>query len=310
MTAPVVAAPLATGAPRKIVKLRHTWRYVTAAVMLVVLGALLYSFSAAELDWPHVLTVFSSPVMLKGALLTVELTIVAQVGAILLGIVIAVMRISKNPVLSTAAWLYIWLFRGVPAFLQILIWYNLALVYRNIVIPVPFTGHDILNQPTSTLVTAFMAALLGLGLNEAAYMAEIVRAGINSVDPGQVEAAGALGLTPAKSLRRVVLPQALRVIIPPTGNDFINMLKATAIASVVGYQELVQASQSISSRDLKILEAYLAAALWYMIVVTIASVGQYYIERAAAPDAARSSVRFRWNPRTRIFGAGRREPLA
>jgi polar amino acid transport system permease protein len=286
-----------------VVKLRHPGRYVTGAVMLALLAALGLSFRGARIDWAAVPRIFSSDVMLEGAWFTVKLTVCAQGGAILLGVVIAVMRISHNPVLKTAAWAFIWFFRGVPAFLQILIWYNLALIFQSIVIPVPFTGLYLLNQPTTTLMTAFVAALLGLGLNEAAYMAEIVRAGISSVDSGQMEAAGAIGLTPGQTLRRIVLPQALRVIIPPTGNDFINMLKATAIASVIGYSELVQGATSISSRNLQILEAYFAAAAWYMIVVTIASVAQYFVERLAAPSGSRASFRWNWKLRP---GPGRR----
>jgi polar amino acid transport system permease protein len=163
---------------------------------------------------------------------------------------------------------------------QILVWYNLALVVDRIQIGIPFTDWTLIDQPTNAIMTAFTAALLGLALNESAYMAEIIRGGLKGVDSGQTEAAHALGMTPMRTLARIILPQAMRIIIPPTGNNFINMLKTTSLASVVTYFELVKAAANISSRNLEVMETLFAAAVWYMIIVTIASIGQFYLERA------------------------------
>jgi polar amino acid transport system permease protein len=264
-----------------VVRLRHWGRWVGAVVILAALTALAFAFADAQILWDDVPGFFAFDVMIEGLWNTILLAVVAQAGAIVIGVVIALMRRSANPVARWFAWGYIWIFRGLPVLLQILIWFNLALVFPRISIPF------VVDAPTNTVVTAFVAALLGLGLNESAYMAEIVRAGLNSVDPGQIEAAKAIGMSPAKTLTRVTLPQAMRVIIPPTGNDFINMLKGTSMASVIGYLELIKAAGNISSRNLEIMETLVAAAAWYMIVVSVASVGQYYLERAfGAADRA------------------------
>ena len=212
-------------APLEIVRLRHWGRWVSAVVILGLLVAAFVVLSQAQMKWSSVpdFVIYS-----RDARRVVEHRaappVIAQTVAIVIGIVIALMRRSANPV---AKWFsatgYISLFRGLPVLLQILIWYNLALVIPTISIPLPFGGY-LLNEPTNVLVSAFTAALLGLALNESAYMAEIVRAGSNSLDGGQTEAAKSIGMSPGLTLRRVVLPQAMRVIIPPTGNDFIDML--------------------------------------------------------------------------------------
>ncbi|HEV7980627.1 amino acid ABC transporter permease [Amycolatopsis sp.] len=287
-----------------IVRLRHWGRWVSAVVILALLGALGVALSQAQIDYPSVPEFLWYRVMLVGLFNTVLLAVIAQASAIVIGIVIALMRRSANPVARVFAAVYIWLFRGLPVLLQILIWYNLALVFEFISIPLPFGGF-LIHEQTNVLVSAFTAALLGLALNESAYMAEIVRAGLNSVDSGQTEAAKSIGMTPASTLRRVVLPQAMRVIIPPTGNDFINMLKGTSMASVIGVTELIHASNNIASNNLKVMETLLAAAIWYMVVVTIAGIGQHYLERAfGASDRIPTS-----GPWTRAALALRTAPL-
>src|SRR5690348_10885912 len=261
-----------------IVRLRHWGRWVSAVVIIALLVALLVTLAQAKIDWASVPGFVIYRVMIVGLINTVLLAVIAQSVAIVIGIVIALMRRSANPVARCFASAYIWLFRGLPVLLQILIWYNLALVIPTISIPLPFGGY-LLNEPTNVLVSAFTAALLGLALNESAYMAEIVRAGLNSVDGGQTEAAKSIGMSPSLTLRRVVLPQAMRVIIPPTGNDFVDMLKGTSIASVIGVTELLHASNNISSHNLLVMETLFAAAIWYMVVVSLAGVGQHYLER-------------------------------
>ncbi|WP_020673715.1 amino acid ABC transporter permease [Amycolatopsis nigrescens] len=275
------------GAELPIVRLRHWGRWVSAVVILVLLGLLGVALAQAQIDYESVPEFLWYRVMAVGLLNTVLLAVVAQASAIVIGVVVALMRRSANPVARWFAAGYIWLFRGLPVLLQILIWYNLALVFEFISIPLPFTDGYLVHEPTNVLISAFVAALLGLALNESAYMAEIVRAGLNSVDGGQAEAAKSIGMTPATTLRRVVLPQAMRVIIPPTGNDFINMLKGTSMASVIGVTELIHAANNISSHNLLVMETLLAAAIWYMVVVTVAGVGQHYLERAfGAADRA------------------------
>lgn len=266
--------------PLPIVPLRHFGRWIAAAAVLAVAAIVVFVLARADINYRQVPAYLLYQIMLEGLWHTVVLAIAAQSSAMVVGLLIAVMRVSNNPVASYTARVYIWIFRGTPVLLQILIWYNLALAFQHIEIPFLFS------VPTNSVISPFVAALLGLGMNESAYMAEIVRAGFNAIDHGQIEAAHSIGMTPAKTLRRVILPQAMRVIIPPTGNDFINMLKGTSIASVISYVELIQAANNISSHNLQVMETLLAAAIWYMVLVTVASFGQQHIERAFAGDRA------------------------
>jgi polar amino acid transport system permease protein len=270
---------MAEAEPLPIVRLKHWGRWVSAVVIVALLVLLGFALAQAQIQWDSVPGFVFYRVMALGLLNTVVLAVISQAVAIVLGIVIALLRRSANPVAKWFAAAYIWLFRGLPVLLQILIWYNLALIFPTLSIPLPFGGY-LLHEQTNVLISAFTAALLGLALNESAYMAEIVRAGLNSVDSGQTEAAKSIGMTPGATLRRVVLPQAMRVIIPPTGNDFINMLKGTSMASVIGVTELIHAANNISSNNLLVMETLIAAAVWYMVVVTVAGVGQHYLERA------------------------------
>ena len=262
------------------VRLKHWGRWVSAAVIVVVLVALAYGASQGDIAYGDIPYYLVSPIILQGLVGTIVLAVVAQVSAVVIGVVIALMRISANPVAQAFAAGYTWLFRGLPVLLQILLWYNLALIFPRLTVGVPFTDVVFLDVSTNDVMTTFVAAFLGLALNESAYMAEIVRAGLKSVDRGQIEAAQSIGQTPMQRMARIVLPQAMRIIIPPTGNDFINMLKGTAMASVIGYLELIKAANNISSFNLQVMETLIAAAIWYMVVVSVASVGQYYLERS------------------------------
>jgi polar amino acid transport system permease protein len=274
-----MAAEVPTESLLPKVPIRHWGRYVAGVLLLAVLVALGYAVSQGAIEWHAVPGQLTQSVMLEGVRNTIELAVVAQAGAVVIGVLVALMRLSRNPLVRWVAFGYTWLFRGLPVLLQIILWYNIALIFPRIVVPVPFTSLYLINESSNSLVTPFLAALLGLGLNESAYMAEIVRAGIGSVDPGQREAAESIGMTPAKILRRVVLPQAMRVIVPPTGNDFINMIKGTSLASVIGFIEITKAAQNLSSHSLSVVEDLLAAAVWYMVIVTVANVGQYFLER-------------------------------
>jgi len=226
--------------------------------------------------------------ILEGLRNTVVISVLAQIVGIALGVTFSVMRLSKNPVLSVTSWLYIWFFRGTPVLVQRLFWFNaVPAVFKTFAVTVPFTHIVLYQKPMVLFMTPFMAALLGLGLNEGAYMAEIVRAAIISVDEGQTEAAQALGMRPGLIMRRVILPQAMRVIIPPTGNEFISMLKTSSLASVVLYGDLLRRASDIYSTNLRVVELLLDASIWYLVLTSTATVGQYYLERRFARGASR-----------------------
>jgi polar amino acid transport system permease protein len=219
---------------------------------------------------------------------TLILTVVAMVIGIALGVILAIMRLSPNPLVSGGSWLYIWFFRGTPVLVQILFWgIGISALYPKISIGVPFGGPEFASANANKLITLFVASILGLGLNEGAYMAEIVRAGIISVEEGQHEAAASLGMTRMQTMRRIVLPQAMRVIIPPTGNETISMLKTTSLVSVIAYTELLYSVQLIYSVNFKTIPLLIVAAIWYLFFTTILSIGQFYVERYFARGAAR-----------------------
>ncbi|WP_055716307.1 amino acid ABC transporter permease [Streptomyces torulosus] len=267
----------------KAIPVRHPGRYVSAAIALAVLGAIVYAFAQAKkINWGAVPDYFFDDRIIEGVLHTLLLTVLSMVIGIVGGILLAVMRLSKNPVTSSVAWFYIWFFRGTPVLVQLFVWFNLGLVFEYINLG------PIYKDYWSSFMTPLLTALLGLGLNEAAYMAEICRAGLLSVDEGQTEASHALGMSHAKTLRRIVIPQAMRVIVPPTGNEVINMLKTTSLVSTVQYVDLLKAAQDIGQNAGSIVEMLFLAAAWYLILTSIFSVGQYYLERYYAKGSTRS----------------------
>ncbi|MGH3357826.1 MAG: amino acid ABC transporter permease [Nocardioidaceae bacterium] len=255
------------------VPVRHYGRWIGAAATIVVAALVVYAFSNAIIDYGTTGEFFTTSSILSGMVNTVIISVLAQALGIGLGILAAVMRLSKNPVTSSIAGFYIWFMRGTPVLVQLLIWYNLAFIFPTISIP------GIGTWATNDVMTPFLAALLGLGINEGAYMAEIVRAGIGSVDEGQTEAAHALGMTSTKTLRRIVLPQAMRVIVPPTGNEFINMLKTSSLAYAIQYEELLQSAVKIYSNNLMVIELLFTISLWYLILTSVFSIFQYQLER-------------------------------
>ncbi len=264
----------------KAVPVRHPGRWVAAVAILYVVVALGNSIATnPRFEWNVIFDYLFSDPILRGLVNTLILTVVAMVVGVVLGIVLAVMRRSDNPLLSGAAWVYIWIFRGTPVLVQLLFWSFIGALYPVITLGVPFGGPDLIDVKATALITPFMAAILGLALNEAAYMAEIVRGGLLSVDEGQTEAAEALGMSRAQTLRRIVLPQAMRVIIPPTGNETISMLKTTSLVSVIAYTELLYASQLIYAANYKTIPLLICASLWYLFITSILQTGQYYIER-------------------------------
>jgi polar amino acid transport system permease protein len=270
----------------KAVPVRHPGRWLAAALVMGIAAYILYTVALAIQNdhtakgsgWAAVGFYLFNGLIFRGILVTLELTVLAMVIGIVLGVILAVMRLSPNWVMSSVSWLYIWFFRGTPVLVQIFFWFNLNLVLKSIDIGIPFTSFW-LHANTNTLIPPFMAALLGLGLNEAAYMAEIVRAGIISVEHGQTEAAQALGMDRSLVMRRIVLPQAMRVIIPPTGNETISMLKTTSLAFGASVTELFTRQQQIATSTYDVLELLIVASFWYLAMTSILTVGQFYIER-------------------------------
>lgn len=271
----------ATPAPRDILDLsglrlvprRYYGRWIAAVLILLVMGYIVKAFAEGQIEWKVVGQFMTAPAILAGLVNTVIMTACAMALGITLGVVFAVMVMSPNPVLKTVATFYIWLFRGTPLLLQLLIWFNLALVFPKMGIPGVFEAR------TVDIMTPFFATLLGLGMNQGAYTAEVVRAGILSVDVGQTEAAKSIGMTRITTLRRVVLPQAMRFIIPPVGNEFIAMVKITSVASVIQFSEILRNAQTIYYANARVIELLLVAAAWYLMVVTVLQIGQFFLER-------------------------------
>ncbi|MFV0133687.1 amino acid ABC transporter permease [Streptomyces sp. HMX87] len=266
----------------KAIPVRHYGRYVSATLTIALVAAVVYAFSQGKINWDAIPDYFFDDRILSGVGRTLLITVLAMAIGVVGGILLAVMRLSKNPVTSSIAWFYIWFFRGTPVLVQLIVWFNLGLVFEYINLG------PVYRDEWSDFMTPFLTALLGLGLNEAAYMAEICRAGLLAVDEGQTEAAHALGMSHTKTLRRIVVPQAMRVIVPPTGNEVVNMLKTTSLVSIVQYPELFRAAQDIGQTSGAPAEMLFLAAAWYLLLTSVFSVGQYYLERHYARGSSRS----------------------
>ena len=278
--------------------MRHPGRWVVSGVILVLVAMLVNTLFFSHVtrggvvegrfQWPVVWKyLFVAPV-LRGIVVTLELTAIAMAVGIILGVVLAVMRLSPNRLLSGSGWVYIWFFRGTPVLVQLTFWYvGITYLYPKLTLGIPF-GPSLYTVNANTLVTSFIAAALGLSLNEGAYMAEIVRAGIISVSEGQTEAAQSLGMTKAQTLRRIVLPQAMRIIIPPTGNETISMLKTTSLVIVIAGSDLFTATQNISNTNYQIVPLLLVASIWYLFFTSVLTIGQYYVERYYARGSTRT----------------------
>ena len=267
------------GADIKAIPVRHPGRWLATAIVVVFFALFVRSLlTNPNYQWDVVFKYFTDKSVLIGLTHTIELTLICMAIGIIGGVILAVMRLSSNPILSTVSWLYIWFFRGTPLLVQLLFWGFIGALYKTVSIGIPF-GPEFFSFKTQDLITIFLAAVLGLALNEAAYMAEIVRAGILSVDEGQMRAAQSLGMSQLQTMQRIILPQAMRVIIPPTGNETISMLKNTALVSVIAYLDLLYAVQLIYSRTYETIPLLLTASLWYLIVTSVLTAGQFYLER-------------------------------
>jgi len=273
----------------KAVPVRRPGRWISAAIVLLLAVTLIRSVSTnPRFDWGTVGHYLFSSELLDGLLVTLELTVISMAIGITLGVVLAVMRLSSNPLVSSASWGYIWLFRGTPILVQLLFWSYIGALYPKLSLGIPLIGPTLIDGSANSLITPFAAAILGLGLNEAAYMSEIVRAGMISVDEGQTEASQALGMSRLLTLRRIVLPQAMRVIIPPTGNETISMLKTTSLVSVIAYQELLYSAQLIYAVNYKTIPLLIAVSIWYLTITSILQTGQFYVERHYGRGSSRN----------------------
>jgi polar amino acid transport system permease protein len=262
----------------------HWGRWLAATLIVIVLALLIRAFAEGQIEWSYVGKFLTVPVILQGIRNTVIMAVLAMALGIVLGVVVAIMRLSPNPVLASVAAGYAWLFRGTPLLLQLLLWFNIALVFPTIGIPGIWSGRAV------DIMTPFVSALLGLGLNQGAYTSEVIRAGIISVDAGQHDAAQAIGMSQLRALRRIVLPQAMKVVLPPLGNEFIGMIKMTSLASVIQYPEVLHSAENIYYANSRVIELLIVAGLWYLLVVSILTPLQMLLERHFSRGTARTGT--------------------
>ncbi|MCO5999507.1 amino acid ABC transporter permease [Actinoallomurus rhizosphaericola] len=272
------------------VPLRHPWWWVGGALLILVIGMFVQLLvTNKNMDWSTVLTFLFDGEILKGLLRTLELTVLAMVIGLALGILLAVMRLSANPLFRAVSWLWLWFFRGVPPLVQMVFWFNLATLLPKLKLGIPY-GPVLASWDTNTVISAFTAAILGLSLTESAYAAEMIRAGIQAVSKGQTEAALSIGMSRFQVMRRVVLPQALRIVVPPIGNDLISMLKFTSLVSVLATPDLLYSAQMIYSRNYKTIPLLLVATIWYLVLTTLLTVAQQQVEKRLKTTHHRSGA--------------------
>ncbi|MGW1786424.1 amino acid ABC transporter permease [Streptomyces sp. NPDC002143] len=270
---------------------RKPWQWAATAVVVVLFGLLIASVATNEnMGWSVVGDYLFKAEILRGVGWTVLLTVLCMVLATVLGVVIAVLRTSDNRVLSTAASLYLWFFRGTPLLVQLIFWFNLALVFP-LLGPAVFFGESAGGIDTNQAINWFMAALLGFGLHEAAYMSEVVRGGFLAIDRGQTEAAESLGMTGGQTLRRVLLPQALRVIVPPSVNQFVNLFKATSLVAFISGQDLLSSVTHIYATNYQVVPLLIVASLWYLVLVSLATFGQHVLEKRLSQGHAHATAK-------------------
>jgi len=285
--------------PLKYARTRRWGSWIAAAVVILLGACLLWAVSTnPNIKWSRMGAYIFDGAILRGLVVTLELTVLSMVIGVALGVVLALMKLSPNTVLRTTSGVYIWVFRGTPVLVQLIFWYNMALIF-------PRIGFGAFSVDTNRVISTFGAAILALGLNEGAYMAEIVRAGILSVSRGQMDAALATGLTRRQAMRHIVIPQALRVILPPTGNQAIGMLKTTSIASVIAAQDLLTVTENIYAKTFLVVELLIVASLWYLVGTSVASIGQYFIEKKFGAGASSTNVKLGDFVREHVFSSSR-----
>ncbi|MGW4164875.1 amino acid ABC transporter permease [Streptomyces sp. NPDC004788] len=286
---PATAPAAGPGAPAvlKVVPVRRPWRWLAVAVTAVVLAQFLHGLvTNPGWEWDVFARYVTADAILRSVWVTLQLTFYGTVLGFALGIVLAFMRLSASPFLRAVAFGYIWAFRSIPLIVQLLFWFNLAYLYKELSLGVPF-GPRLWSFDTMGLVGAMSAAVLGLALHQAAYAAEIVRGGVLAVDGGQLEAAAALGIPRLRQLRRIVLPQAMRSILPNAANEIISLFKGTSIVSVMAIGELFYQVQVVYGRNGRVVPLLMVATAWYVLLTTALSVVQHYVERHYAKGSTR-----------------------
>ena len=266
-------------------KHRSIGRMIAGAVVLLLLALFGLSVANAKFDWSVVRTYLVNGQILGGIERTLLLTVLAMLVGLVLGTLGGVCRLSRNPVVSGVAWLYVWFFRGTPVLVQLLLWFNLSLIFPHLSIP------GLFSVSMNSVITPMVAAMLGLGVNEGAYLSEIVRGGISAVDEGQREAALAIGSSHFHMTRRIILPQTLRIILPTLGNETIGMLKFTSLASVVSFQELLATSEQIYYVNARVMELLIVVTVWYLVMTSVLTIAQYYLERHVGRSLQRGRPR-------------------
>jgi polar amino acid transport system permease protein len=270
-------------------RLRRPGRWIWTILLLVFAGAFVQAIALNKnIDFPVIGQYLFNDRILSGVGLTIVITAISMVIATFLAVLLAAMRLSGNPVMVVFSALYVWLFRGTPLLVQIVIWGYFGLIFQQIAVGIPFTDIVFWAVDTNVLITAFVAGILALTLNEAAYAAEIVRSGMLSVDEGQRETAASLGMSPAYCFMRILLPQAMRVIIPPMGNQLISMIKNTSLLSLIAVMELYTRATQISAQNLKQVELLIVVSIWYLAIVSVLAIPQFYLERRFGRGTARS----------------------
>ncbi|GAA2227841.1 amino acid ABC transporter permease [Herbiconiux moechotypicola] len=261
------------GEPSTLHSRPQPMQWVLGAIAVVVAGFVVVTFANAKIDWPVTFSYVFNPLILEGLSKTIIITVLSFVIGLVLGVVFGTMRLSENKVLAGIAWVYVWIFRGTPLLVQLLLWFNLALILPSIWFP----GFGVVS--TVAIMTPMMTAIVGLSINEGAYLAEVIRGGILSVDHGQTEAGSALGFSRWRTMRIVILPQAMPAVLPNLGNSAIGLLKTSSLASLVSYPEIVNRAQSLYFVNGRVMEILLVVAFWYLVCTSVMSVGQYYLER-------------------------------
>jgi polar amino acid transport system permease protein len=283
-----ISSPPTSPAAIDAIPLRHPWRWVAAIVIIIL--AVLFIYGAATNEaygWGTFAKYITDERIMYGLWVTIQLTVYSMILAVVLAVILAVMRLSPNPVFRSVSWVYLWIFRGTPVYVQLVFWGLMPVIYKNIQLGIPF-GPTFFTLNIQNLSIYFLLAVLGLGFNEAAYLAEIIRAGISSVPEGQSEASTALGMSWLLTMWRTVLPQAMRVIIPPTGNEFISQLKTTSLVTAVPLTvDLYGQQRNISAVIFQPVPMLLVAAAWYLLITSILMVGQFYLERYFSRGASR-----------------------
>ncbi|WP_026111690.1 amino acid ABC transporter permease [Winslowiella toletana] len=275
----------------RIVGKKYIGRWISALLVALVLLAIAHSMiNNPRFEWSVIAASFTEESILQGVLMTLKLTAISVVLGFAGGTVLALMRLSANPVLVAVSWAYTWFFRGVPMLVQLFLWYNIAALYPTISLTLPFVG-EVWSASANALISPFSAAVIALVMHQSAYAAEIVRAGIQSVGAGQLEAARALGYRPAQIFRHTVLPQAMRAILPPAGNEVIGQLKTTAVVSVISLQDVLFSAQIIYQRTYEVIPLLLVATLWYLLMTSLLSIGQYYVERHFSRSSTQRKVK-------------------